>query len=129
MGDLILLSNFSRPLRLIELSNATQMASRTLAENSQNTQSRANESKCRAEAMGGQTCPRRTLRTVLRRTRQSAPRLTTHSAFYKTDAPEPQPIPCAQSTKAAAFAGLLACPSPYSLDVFDSVLYRIIRRL
>src|ERR1035437_10270865 len=34
MGDLILLSNFSRPLRLIELSNATQMASRTLAENS-----------------------------------------------------------------------------------------------
>src|ERR1035438_8152608 len=33
MGDLILLSNLSRPLRLIELSNATQMASRTLAEN------------------------------------------------------------------------------------------------
>src|ERR1017187_1083807 len=37
MGDLILLSNFSRPLRLIELSNATQMASRTLAENSRIT--------------------------------------------------------------------------------------------
>src|ERR1017187_5191330 len=36
MGDLILLSNLSRPLRLIELSNATQMASRTLAENTRN---------------------------------------------------------------------------------------------
>jgi hypothetical protein len=30
-----LLSNLSRPHRLIELSNTTQMASRTLAENSQ----------------------------------------------------------------------------------------------
>src|ERR1017187_2340829 len=37
MGDLILLSNLSRPLRLIELSNATQMASRTLAENTPST--------------------------------------------------------------------------------------------
>ena len=35
MGNVILLSNISRPHRLIELSNATQIASRTLAENSQ----------------------------------------------------------------------------------------------
>ena len=34
MGDVILLSNLSRPRRLIELSNATQMESRTLAEKS-----------------------------------------------------------------------------------------------
>src|ERR1019366_2042966 len=34
MGDVFLLSNLSRPHRLIELSNTTQMASRTLAENS-----------------------------------------------------------------------------------------------
>jgi hypothetical protein len=32
MGDVILLFNTSRPQRLIELSNGTQMASRTLAE-------------------------------------------------------------------------------------------------
>jgi len=32
-----LLSNISRPHRLIELSNATQRASRTLPENSRNT--------------------------------------------------------------------------------------------
>src|ERR1039458_785152 len=34
MGDAILMSNISRPHRLIELSNVAQMASRTLAENS-----------------------------------------------------------------------------------------------
>jgi hypothetical protein len=32
MGDVFLLSNLSRPHRLIELSNTTQMASRTLAD-------------------------------------------------------------------------------------------------
>ena len=35
MGDALLLFNISRPQRLTELSNVTQMASRTLAENSQ----------------------------------------------------------------------------------------------
>ena len=39
MGDVLLLFNTSRPQRLIELSNGTQMASRTLAEISQNIQS------------------------------------------------------------------------------------------
>jgi hypothetical protein len=34
MGNVLLRFNFSRPRRLIELSSATQMASRTLAENS-----------------------------------------------------------------------------------------------
>jgi hypothetical protein len=37
MGNVLLRFNFSRPRRLIELSSATQMASRTLAENSPNT--------------------------------------------------------------------------------------------
>jgi hypothetical protein len=37
MGDVILLANISRPHRLLELSNAPQMASRTLAENSRMT--------------------------------------------------------------------------------------------
>ena len=35
MGDALLLFNISRPQRLTELSNVTQMASRTLAGNSQ----------------------------------------------------------------------------------------------
>jgi hypothetical protein len=37
MGNVLLRFNFSRPRRLIELSSATQMASRTLAENSRRT--------------------------------------------------------------------------------------------
>ena len=40
MGDALLLFNISRPRRLIELSNVTQMASRTLAENSRYATSR-----------------------------------------------------------------------------------------
>jgi hypothetical protein len=35
MGDALLLFNISRPQRLTELTNVTQMASRTLAGNSQ----------------------------------------------------------------------------------------------
>lgn len=37
MGNVLLRFNFSRPRRLIELSSATQMVSRMLAENSQTT--------------------------------------------------------------------------------------------
>src|SRR5271166_779618 len=52
MGDALLLFNISRPQRLTELSNVTQMASRTLAGNSQcsdpaRTGSRPEASGCR----------------------------------------------------------------------------------
>ena len=53
MEDVILLANISRPHRLIELSNAPQMASRTLAENSQ-----LNDNDCKAYVSSH--CPRHT---------------------------------------------------------------------
>jgi hypothetical protein len=42
MGVALLLFNLSRPPRLIELSNLTQTASRTLAENTQYSETRSN---------------------------------------------------------------------------------------
>jgi hypothetical protein len=60
----------------------------------------------------------RTSHTAARQTRRSVPLPATRSASGRTDAPEPMPATCVQSTNPLASPAACACPSrcPHSTN-------------